>query len=880
MNGFPRKTVALILFLIADIILTYVVAVLYTEYLWFDSLGYGKLFLAMLSYRLELFALVFVLTFVILTLNSFMIKRAIKEFLGEPVKYYHSIDLIFSLVLAYSFSNYWMRLVFFLNGVEFNLKDPIFGNDISLYVFRLPFIKLILLVIAATISLSFAIAIFYYAYVFRWVKSFEEFKELFPQAGYTHIAVLSAITFILLSAYIYVARFDLLTSQHGVVSGASWVEVNVLMPLMLFISILSIVFAGISLHFGRKSFENLALVFVIFGIIAIFSLGFVPFAIQKFKVEPNELQMEWNFIGYSINYTRFAFGLTEVKKQRYEVSENLTLDEIERNRGTIENVRLWDHRPLKEVYRQIQQIRPYYVIHDVDVDRYTIEGRYTQVMISARELSTDLLPTIAKTWVNVHLIYTHGYGVVVSPVNAVSKEGLPELIIRDIPPKGQIEVTQPRIYFGEVTNDYVIVNTKQKEFDYPLGDRNVFTTYNGTAGVRLDSYLKKLLFSMRFGDVNIILSRYLTSESRILMHRNIVERVRIIAPFFTFDDDPYIAVINGRLYWIIDAYTTLNDFPYSAVYTTKFGKINYIRNPVKVFVDAYNGTVDFYIVQEEPVIETIAKAFPIFKKDIDEAKQRHIRYPINLFEIQAEVYSVYHMESVETFYNREDVWDIPDELFEGVRIKMEPYYVILSLNGKPEFVLMLPFTPKGRENMIAWMCARCDGMHYGEILLYEFPKGKLIYGPMQIEARIDQNPEISKLFTLWGQMGSRVIRGNLLVIPIEGSILYVEPVYLKAEEAHIPELRGVIVAYNDLLVMKPTLDEALKALFGAEFKPAEEEVKAGRSFEELVKECIETYDRAMKSVKSGNWSEFGKMLERLGELLRQLNESVKGWTGT
>ena len=877
MNGMQRKLIALALFLIIDTVLFYVVAVIYTDYLWFKSLGFGKVFLTMLSYRLELFGLIFAITFAILTANAFMLKRGVKEFLGEPIRYHHSVDLIISLIVAYTLSNNWLSLVYFINGVKFGLRDPIFGKDVSFYVFKLPFIKIVLSSIAVALFLSFIIAVIYYAHVFRWVKSFEELKELFPQAGYTHFAILSAFTFIVISAFLYIARFDLLTSQHGVVSGASWTEVNVVMPAMLLMSLLSLIFSGLSLHFGRRSFENMAIVFVAFAVIAFFTLGLVPFTIQKFKVEPNELQMEWKYIGYSINYTKFAYGLNNVEKQRYNVSENLTLEKIERNRGTIENIRLWDHRPLKEVYRQIQQIRPYYVIKDVDVDRYTINGRYTQVMISARELSTDLLPTIAKTWVNEHLIYTHGYGVVASPVNAVSKEGLPVLIIKDIPPKGEIKVTQPRIYFGELTNDYVIVDTKQKEFDYPLGDKNVFTVYKGTAGVRLSSYLRKLLFSIRFGDVNIILSRYITPESRILMHRNIMERVRTIAPFFTYDDDPYIAVIHGRLYWIIDAYTTLNDFPYSAVYGTKFGNINYIRNPVKVFVDAYNGTVEFYIVQNEPVIETLAKAFPMFKRDMDDAKRRHIRYPVNLFEIQAEVYSVYHMDNVETFYNREDVWEIPQELFEGKRIEMEPYYVILSLKvgEKPEFVLMLPFTPKGRENMIAWMCARCDGKHYGEILLYEFPKGKLIYGPMQIEARIDQNPEISKLFTLWGQVGSRVIRGNLLVIPIEGSIIYVEPVYLKAEEAHIPELRGVIVAYDDLLVMKPTLNEALNALFGAKPTLAKEEVKTKESFKKLVKECVETYKKAMESVKSGNWSEFGRMLEKLGELLKLLNESVK-----
>ncbi len=866
-----RLALAVISFILIDVAV-YVVALLYTDYLWFESLGFGGVFLTMLEYRIAMFLLVFSVTIAILTANSFLVRRGIEDFLGEPIRYHHSVDILLALAIAWIFSDYWMSLVYFVNGVRFGLKDPIFGKDVSFYVFKLPFLKLILSVIALSIIVSFVISLLYYAYVFRWVKTFEELKDLFPQAGYTHLAILSAFSFLLISAYLLVARFDLLTSQHGVVSGASWTEVNVLMPAMLLTSLLAIVFSVISVYIGRRGFESLISIFAVFLAIAVVLLGVIPFAVQKVRVEPNELQMEWKYIGYSIEYTKFAYGLNNVERKRYEVYENLTLEKIEKNRGTIENIRLWDHRPLKEVYRQIQQIRPYYVIHDVDVDRYTIDGKYTEVMISARELSTDLLPAIAKTWVNTHLIYTHGYGVVASPVNAVSKEGLPVLVVSDIPPKGKIRIVQPRIYYGELTNDYVIVDTKQKEFDYPLGEKNVFTTYTGRGGVRLDSYIKKLLFSIRFGDVNIILSKYITSDSRILMHRNIVDRVKTLAPFLKYDDDPYIAVINGRLYWIIDAYTTLENFPYSAVYGTKFGRINYIRNPVKVFVDAYNGTVEFYIVQDEPVIKTIERVFPIFKRGMDDAKRRHIRYPINLFEIQSEVYAVYHMDNVETFYNREDVWDIPQELYEGARIRMEPYYVILSLNGNPEFVLMLPFTPKGRENMIAWMCARCDGRHYGELLLYEFPKGKLIYGPMQIEARIDQNPVISKLFTLWGQVGSRVIRGNLLVIPIERSIIYVEPVYLKAEEAQIPELRGVIVAYNDQLVMKPTLDEALKALFGVYEK---RKIEINESIGRIVRECVETYKNAMNCVKSGNWSGFGEMIERLGRLLERLNESVK-----
>ncbi len=858
-----KKIVALIILTLADLIIFDVFINVCTEYLWFESLNYGQIFVEMLKYKLSTFLLAFSITFTILTLNAVLLKRAIIEFMGERIRYFHEIDAIVSLAVAYGFSEHWLKLVFFMNSTDFNLKDPIFGYDVSFFVFKLPFVEIILQIVAFATFLCFVNSFVYYIYHFRWVRSWEEFKEVFPDLGYLHISILFAILFFLIGVYLYVERFELLFSQHGVVSGASWVEVNVLMPALLLMSFVSFGFGLACLKI--RGFERVALLFGIYVIVVTFALGVIPFAVQKLKVEPNELQMEWDYINYSIHYTRFAFGLDKIKEFPYEVRYDLSYDKLERHSGTIKNVRLWDHRPLLDVYRQLQQIRTYYLISDVDVDRYYIDGNYTQVMISARELSTDLLPARAKTWVNEHLVYTHGYGVIASPVNVVSREGLPDFIIKDIPPRGKINVTEPRIYYGELTKNYVVVRTKLKEFDYPMGEENVFTTYNGTGGVRIDG-IKRFLFAMRFGDVNLLLSQYITDESRIMIHRNIVERVKTIAPYLKYDSDPYVAVINGKIYWIIDAYTVLDRFPYSDVHDD----IAYIRNPVKVFVDAYNGTVEFYIVQEDAVLKTLEKAFPIFKREMPSDFRKHIRYPINLFELQAKVYAIYHMTSVEVFYNREDAWEIPQEVFESNRIPMEPYYVILSIKDKPEFVLMIPFTPKGRENMIAWMCARCDE-RYGEIIVYEFPKGELVYGPMQIEARIDQNPEISKLFTLWGQVGSRIIRGNLLVIPIEGCILYIEPIYLKAEKSHIPELRGVIVAYNDYVVMKDTLEESLKAILGERVEKPEKV----ESTKDLVRKAIEYYNRAIESVKRGNWSAFGDFLNRLGETLRLLNESVR-----
>ncbi len=864
-----KKIIAYLILFIAFVILLNVFITLYTEYLWFLSVNYVDVFMTTLYYQLLTFSIFFIVSFSILFLNNLAVRRATREFLGESINIPHLVDFVISIVFAYAMTSRWLQLLYFQNSTNFNVVDPIFKIDISFYIFKLPFIHSIISTIFVMLIVSMLISAIVYAFTFRWVKTFEELKELFPTNGYIHISALIFALFVAISAYLYFNRFELLTSPHGAVNGAGYTDVLIRIPALLLSSVLAVVVGALSFYLCvKRKIENVFVLVIIFMLIALTINILIPFGIQKFQVEPNELVLEKKYIEYSISFTRLAYGL-DVKKVPYAAEENLSIQAIERNRGTIDNIRIWDHRPLLNVYKQIQQIRTYYVINDVDVDRYYL-NKYTQIMISARELSTDLLPAKAKTWLNRHLIYTHGYGVVMSPVNAVSKEGLPELTVHDIPPKGQVNITRPEIYYGELTRNYAVVNTLQQEFDYPAGERNVFTYYNGTGGVPIGSIFKKILFSMKFGDVNLFLSNYVTEKSRIMFHREIRDRVSTIAPFLILDNDPYIAVIDGRLYWIVDAYTVLDKFPYSA----RYNFFNYIRNPVKVFVDAYNGTIEFYMIQDEPVIKTLAKAYPsLFKTNISEEKRKHIRYPIDLFSIQAEIYATYHMDDAETFYNREDVWEIPHEMYEDRTIEMEPYYVILSLEGeKPEFVLMLPFTPKGRDNIISWMAARCDE-RYGEIVLYEFPKGKLVYGPMQIEARIDQNSEISKLFTLWGQAGSKVIRGNLLVIPIENSVIYVEPVYLRAEKTQIPELRGVIVAYNELLTMKENLDKALEDVIGV--KPKEEKEVEEKDVKSLVRESVNIYNRAIEEIKKGNWSGFGEMFSKLGEVLNQLNQSVK-----
>ncbi|AGK61820.1 hypothetical protein Asulf_01851 [Archaeoglobus sulfaticallidus PM70-1] len=865
-----RKVLGALLTILILIILSSTGVYLYTEYLWFKSLDLGTYFVKTIIYRLELFGFFFTLSFLIFAINRFAMHKASEEFLGEPLKVPLWILFLLSLFIGYVLARDWIKFVFFQNAENFGISDPIFGIDVSFYVFKLPFLKDILYTILAIVIFCFLISVVYYFFIFRWVKSFEEFKELFPNLGYIHISALIAVILFIVGIYAYIGRFDLLNAQGGVLSGAGYTDVYVRIPSLLLISFISFLASIFAIYYGvKRQLEMLPTLFLI--VIAIFFLAMVfAFAFQKVRVEPNEISLEEKYIEYSINFTRMAYGL-DVNKKLFPVGKTLTIQDIERNKGIINNIRLWDHRPLLEVYRQLQQIRTYYYINDVDIDRYYINGNYTQIMISARELSTDLLQTNAQTWVNRHLIYTHGYGIIASPVNVVSEEGKPDFIVYDIPPKGEIEVDRPEIYFGELTNDYVIVKTKQKEFDYPSGERNVFTTYNGTGGVKIDSYLKKLLFSIRYGDVNLLLTTYLTPESRILIHRNILDRVQSVAPFLKYDTDPYIVVIDKKLYWIVDAYTVLDRFPYSAGFNN-YGFFNYIRNSVKVYIDAYNGSLKFYVVDDEPVVKTLMKAFPelfIPSSEMSEEEKEHMRYPADLFKIQAIIYSIYHMDDPRTFYNKEDVWDIPTEMFDQFEIKMEPYYVMMNIGNRTEFILMLPFTPKDRNNIIAWMAGRCDKENYGEILLYEFPKGTLVYGPMQIEARIDQDPEISKIFTLWGQTGSRIIRGNLLVIPIDSSIIYVEPVYLRAENAQIPELRGVVIAYGNKIAMTSSLEGSLKLVFGQ----LQEESYETQDLQTLIKTSIQLYQNAMEEIRKGNWSGFGEYIEKLGEALKKMGSA-------
>jgi uncharacterized protein len=625
----------------------------------------------------------------------------------------------------------------------------------------------------------------------------------------------------------------------------------------------------------------LALGFGVWLALAFLGLEIYPGLIQTLVVRPNELARESPYIAHSIAFTRRAYGLDRFEERTLSPREAPTPEELQAGAEILEGIRLWDYRQLLQTLQQLQSIRPYYVFADVDVDRYRLNGAYRQVMLAVRELDLEALPPQARTWVNRHLVFTHGYGAAVVPVRAFTPEGLPEFFVKDIPPVGAIPLTRPQLYFGERTVDFALVNTAVPEFDHPRGEENVTTTYQGRTGVRLGGLVRRALFALYFGDPNLILSGALTPESRILFWRDVRTRVRTLAPFLRFDPDPYAVILDGRIVWVADAYTSTDRYPYSQPHGDL--NLNYIRNSVKAVVDAYDGTVTFYVVEDEPLIRAWRRIFPTLWRDFSEmpeALKAHLRYPEGLFRIQADILRTYHVRDPRTFYNKEDVWAIPLELFGAEPQPMEPYYVLTQANpgGPVEFVLILPFTPAGRQNMIAWMAARSDPGRYGEVILYRLTKERLIFGPQQIEARIDQEPTISAQLTLWSQRGSRVIRGNLLVIPIGEAFLYVEPLYLLAEQGQIPELKQVIVATEQRVAMAPTLEQALAQAIGAAEAPALSGPPAtpGGDVAALIQEAYTHYQRAQEAIRRGDWAAYGTEIEALGRVLEALRQTTDG----
>jgi uncharacterized membrane protein (UPF0182 family) len=644
----------------------------------------------------------------------------------------------------------------------------------------------------------------------------------------------------------------------------------------------------LAIHIRKGEITKLLKVPVI--MVLVFALGTgVGNLVQSLVVSPDEINKETKYLENNIEFTRHAYDIDDVRVANFKADDSLTAEVIKNNSDTIGNIRINDYGPVEDFYNQTQSIRQYYSFNDVDIDRYNLKDGITQTYLSAREIDET---RISDTWINKHLKYTHGYGVAVSQVDTVTPSGQPDVIEGNIPPETEVEelgIDRPEIYFGELTNDYIIVNTKESEFDYPDGSENKYTNYEGKAGIKLN-LLNRVLFAIREGNIKILVSSNINSKSRMIFVRNVVERVEKIMPYLAYEEDPYMTIIDGKLYWILDAYTTSDKYPYSEPYSPETSATNYIRNSVKVVVDAYNGSVDFYIVDEEdPIAQTMQKIYPKLFKSYDKIPEElmaHLRYPNAMFNIQAGVYSKYHMDEVKVFYQKEDLWDIAHQIYGTEDVVMEPSYYIFNLPDTEEgaeFINMVPFTPKSKQNMTAIMMARNDGDNYGQLIVYTMPKNKTVYGPMQIEAQIDQNTEISKEFSLWASSGSTYKRGDLFVIPIGTSLMYVEPVYLEASNQAIPEVKRVIVAYQDKIAYEPTLSEALLSMFGGTIdekssdSSSDDEAgdsKPGKSdsLEALVKKAQNAYDKAIAAQKEGDWEGYGKYINQLEQYLTQMGD--------
>ena len=767
----------------------------------------------------------------------------------------------------------WQDVLLFTNRVTVGTVDPVIGMDIGFYLFTLPLLELLKgfcsSMLLATMLMVGAM------YFVRGGIVLTERGALIDKRVRRHLAVLVGIFSFAIAAGFYLDSFGLLLSNNGSFYGAGYADIHarlLTLRVLMFLTPLS----GIMLAAGLWKGEwRMALVPPVI-VIAVYALGIqvYPGLLQKFKVAPNELDLETPYIANNIKFTRYGYDLEKIETIPFDVDTKLSAADIANNEATIKNIRLWDHAPLLKTYSQLQQIRTYYKFFDVDNDRYIVNGQYTQVMLSPRELSYADLPS--KNWINERLIFTHGNGITFGPVSRISKEGLPEFFVKDIPPVSlaDIKVTRPEIYYGELSNDYVVVKTRVPEFSYPTATGNINTTYAGKGGVRIDSLLKKALFAARFKTEKILLSSDITAESRILYNRNINERVRAIAPFLRFDGDPYMVVDGkGRLQWIIDAYTCSDRLPYSKPLQ---GGINYMRNSVKAVIDAYDGTISFYISDPHDIlVQVYARMFPALFKPLtampDDLRE-HIRYPHQFLQLQAAMFAAYHMTDPKVFYNKENLWQIP---VLGEK-PMEPYYTIMKLPGEKneEYILLLPFTPSKRDNLAAWLTARCDGANYGKIRAYTFPRDRLIYGPKQIDARINQDSFISQQLTLWNQRGSEVIRGSMLVIPIEKSLLYVQPLFLVADKDGLPELKRVIVAFGDQVVMEENLDLALQKLFGGKraATPAASSVStaAQGSPTTLAKEAMGIYEKAINLQRQGDWAGYGEELRKLEQVLKRM----------
>jgi len=776
--------------------------------------------------------------------------------------------LILAVMTGLVIGQKWEVLQLYFKAVSFGSTDPIFGNDYSFYLFTLPLLNLgksILWEIFVVLGIGAGIIFFLKQFIYLGPNGIVMQAE-----ARRPLSFLAFYFLVLMALEFHLQRYGLLVGENGVVTGIGYSDYYGQLPILKTMSVLSLIGAGLSFFIATgRGLKKVTLALTGIGVIY-FVGSFYPKILQTFVVNPNELIKETPFIEHTISGSLLAYGLDTTVTKTLTGDASLNAESIRDNSLTIENIRLWDQEPLLDTLGQIQEIRTYYQFNSVDNDRYTIDGKYRQTLLSPRELESENLPN--RTWINEHLTFTHGYGVSLSPVNQVTPQGLPVLLIKDIPPRSSVDlkVDQPEIYFGELSNDHVFVNTGTKEFDYPEGEKNVYKNYAGSGGFPVKSFIRKALLAARFKTLKILFSQDINSESRVLMYRNITERVLKVVPFLRLDSDPYLVVTEGKMKWIYDAYTVSERFPYSQI-IPRFG--NYVRNSVKIVIDAYEGSMDFFIADpNDPIILTWKNVFPELFKELSEMPadlRSHIRYPSDLFTIQAFIYATYHMKRPQVFYNKEDQWEIP----EIDNKMMEPYYTIMKLPGNTteEYILMLPFTPRGKSNLSAWMVAQSDGENYGHLITYTFPKQKLIYGPNQIVARINQDAEVSRQISLWDQRGSKVIQGTMLVIPIEESLIYVRPLYLRADAGKIPELKRVIVGYEDTIAMERTLEEALAKIFGAD---ALKSISVDSSIEDRKTQQIEVGKLGNVLLKQADYQVIKDMFERVMKRQEEMNQKL------
>jgi uncharacterized membrane protein (UPF0182 family) len=921
----PRRRVFLFIFAVLAVIFFSSRTVLsyYVDALWFGSLGYTEVFRKTISLQWLVFAVFFAATFLILYGWFLGLWRAYQPHLlgggpifvgGRPLRLpvermLRPIGLVVTLGIAFvtgtnmmlewsTFALYWYAPR--ANGIV----DPIFGRPLNFYLFTLPAWQFVAGWLLTLAVIACVIAIFF-IFITGSTRVFGRGELPLPWRGFS---IAFAFLLLALAMRVYIGRFERLFDDHTIFGGVTYTDAHIMLAGLLVVCVGLILGAAIAVT-NVVSAPRMRWLFaaVVPAGVCYLALQIIAWYVGNFIVKPNELVRERPFISYNIDLTRQAYGLDRVAQREFPAETTVEATDPANNQATLQNIRLWDWRALQDTLRQIQEIRTYYDFPDIDIDRYEIDGAVRQVMLAARELNVEKLPESSRNWINEKLIYTHGYGITMNPVHGFTPEGLPTLILSNMPIQStvpSISVTRPEIYFGELTNTDVYVKTRQQEFNYPQGETNSLTSYDGNGGILLGGFLRRILIASDRGDLTKVpFSDDINAQSRLLMRRNVRDRVTALAPFLTYDLDPYIVIgDDGRLFWIMDAFTTSDTFPYATHYAVGNNLINYMRNSVKVVIDAYDGTTTFYVFDtQDPILSAYRQIFPNLFKDVatmPPTLRKHVRYPELLMKLQAAVYGLYHMSDPQVFYNREDLWTVAsevgmDENGQQKTMAMEPNFVLMKLPGETgvEFVEILPFTPANRNNLIGWIAGRSDGVQYGNTIVYDFPKTRLVDGPLQIEARIDQNAQLSGQLTLWNQQGSHVRRGTLLVIPCGRALLYAEPIYLQAERSPMPELRLVVLALQDKLAYGPTFESAMGALFGGQpsslsavAAPAESgrstaapvaSIKSGTDLNAIIAEASKDLADYQRLTAEGKLGEAGQKLEELKRKLDQLNARQK-----